>query len=326
MPTSQAIFITGATGFVGRRLVGLCARSGRPVRIAVPEAQRIKTTGARHVEQVLVGNVGTETRWESALEGADAVIHLAARVHVTKETAADPAAEFESVNVTRTVRLATAAACSGVKRFVFVSSAKIHGDETETGRRFHEMDEASPPDPYSISKWRAEQSLLRIAHDTGLEVVIVRPPLMYGPGVKANMLALLQLVAKGYPLPFAGAHNLRSLLYVDNLASFLLTCVDAPAAAGETFLVSDCDLSTPELVRQLSAGVGRRSRLINVPDWLMRKACAAMGRSGIYTRLFGSLLVDSGKARRLLGWAPPFAPEEGFVSTARWFASCREEY
>jgi nucleoside-diphosphate-sugar epimerase len=180
-----------------------------------------------------------------------------------------------------------------------------------------------PQGPYAASKWRAEQGLSRIADRTGLELVIVRPSLMYGPGVKANLLALLKLVAKPYLLPFGGASNLRSLLYVDNLASFLLSCVESPSLVREVFLLSDCDLSTRDLVFHLRKGLGRPSRLVNVPAPFIRMACAITGQKGIYTRLFGSLLIDSSKAKRLLDWVPPYTPEEGFAATARWFASCQ---
>jgi nucleoside-diphosphate-sugar epimerase len=318
------VLVTGATGFVGTRLMAACGAAGYLIHAAVRTNGGSMTASTASVRTFQVGDLGPNTDWSHAIEGVGTVIHLAGRAHVLQETTADPAAEYDRVNVAGALHLADYAAGHGVKRFIFVSSAKVHGDESGPGCRFRETDQPMPQGPYAASKWRAEQGLSRIADRTGLELVIVRPPLMYGPAVKANLLALLKLVAKPYILPFGGARNLRSLLYVDNLASFLLRCVEAPSLVREVFLLSDCDVSTRDLILHLRKGLNRPGRLVNVPAPFIRTACALTGRNGIYARLFGSLLLDSSKARRLLDWVPPYTPEEGLAVTARWFASCQE--
>ena len=272
-------------------------------------------------ETAIVGNIDASTKWADALRGVDTVIHLAARVHVMKEKAADPLTEFLKVNLYGTSNLAQQAAGAGVKRLVYVSSVKVNGETTDA-RPFAETDEPDPRDPYAVSKLQAEQVLQRISGETGLEVVIVRPPLVYGPGVKGNFLRLLAAIDRGIPLPLAGAHNLRSLVYVGNLVDALIVCASHPAAAGQTYLVRDGeDVSTAILVEKLSRALGRDSRLFGLPPGLLRAAATLLGRAEQMDRLFGSLRVNDQKIRGELGWVPPYSMEQGLRATVDWYRS-----
>jgi nucleoside-diphosphate-sugar epimerase len=268
---------------------------------------------------VQVGDIHGSTDWGPALDGITTVIHLAARVHVMHETAADALSEFRRVNTAGTERLARAAAAAGAHRFVYVSSIKVNGEAT-TDRPFTGSDPADPKDPYGISKHEAEQALWSVAAETGLDVVVVRPPLVYGPGVRGNFLRLLQLVRSGLPLPFGSANNRRSLVYVGNLADALLVCAVHPNAPGKTFLASDGDdLSTANLCRRIALALDRRPRLVPVPLRILASAAALAKRTPEYQRLFGSLQVDSSPLRTELGWAPPFTVNQGLHDTATWF-------
>ncbi len=310
------VLVTGANGFVGKLLCAELLHRGQSVRAALRETRAVED----NVEIAVVGDIDSETNWERALAGVDVVIHLAARVHVMNDTARDPLAEFRKANLLGTMRLAQQAVQAGVKRLVYVSSIKVNGEETSGLRVYTELDRPDPKDPYGISKWEAEQALQRISKETGLEVVVVRPPLVYGPGVKGNFVSLLTAVRKGIPLPFAGARNARSLVYVGNLASALIACANHPAAAGRTYLVSDGeDVSTAELVRKIAVALGCHSRLIYIPPSLLRGAAALLGRTAQLNRLFGSLRVDSGKLRTELDWIPPYTMEQGLKLTADWY-------
>lgn len=266
------------------------------------------------------------------------VVHLAARVHVMHDTVTEPLAEFRKVNVIGTERLAKKAATEGVRRFVFVSSIKVNGEKTsflnhhaqqissnplsmrENLRSFLEDDAPNPQDPYAVSKWEAEQILRQIAQETGMEVVIIRPPLVYGPRVGANFLKLLKLIKKGMPLPFGLIDNQRSLIYVGNLVDAIITSLEHPAAAGQTYLVSDGeDVSTPELIRRIATSLGRPARLLPIPPALLRFAGHLTGKSAQVERLLDSLVIDSSKIRRELGWVPPFTMEQGLAETAQRF-------
>jgi len=239
-----------------------------------------------------------------------------------KDAAADPLTEFLKVNLHGTENLAKQAARSGVKRFVYVSSVKVNGEETHGQRSYTEQDTPAPQDPYGISKWQAEQALQRIAQETGLEVVIVRPPLVYGPGVKGNFISLLAAIDNGITLPLAGASNARSLVYVGNLVSALIACSTHPAAAGKTYLVRDGeDISTAQLVEKIAAALGRKSRLFYLPPGLLRTVASVLGRSAQIDRLFGSLRVSDAKLRDELGWAPPYKLEQGLRATADWYVA-----
>jgi nucleoside-diphosphate-sugar epimerase len=313
------VLLTGSTGFVGGHTSAALVASGLTVRQASRRAVAASPTAERGMERVVVGEVGPETDWAEALRGVDVVVHLAARVHVMDETEADPLGEFRRVNVEGTRRLARQAADAGVRRFVFVSSVKVNGEET-TGEQFREDDAPAPADPYGVSKWEAERALRDIEAATGLEVVVVRPPLVYGPGVRANFLRLLEGVSRGVPFPFARVENRRSLVFVRNLADALARCATHPAAAGRTFLVSDgTPVSSADLVRGIARAMGRRPRLVPVPPSWLELAARLAGRAEVVRRLLGSLEVDDRAIRDALGWKPPFAMEEGLVETVAWW-------
>jgi len=311
--TEMKILVTGANGFVGRLLCAELLRQGYTVRSAVRSAN-VKFDD---YEREIVGDINGETNWKSALGGMDVVVHLAARVHVMRDESSDPLAEFRKVNVAGTEHLARSAAASGVKRFVYVSSIKVNGEATQGGEKFTEEDMSAPQDPYGISKCEAEQVLHEVAEETGLEVVIVRPPLVYGPGVKGNFAQMLKVLDRGLPLPLATVNNRRSLVYVGNLVDALILCATHPAAVGQTYLVSDGeDVSTSELLRQLGASMGCPARLFACPAVLLKLAGRLTGKADQVERLLGSLQVDSSKIRRELGWIPPFTLESGLRTTA----------
>lgn len=308
------ILLTGANGFVGRAFVDVSLRRGIKVKGAV----RSNIELSSGVEECKIAAIDGETDWTQALVSVDVVIHLAARVHVMSDDAADPLAEFRRVNTAGTENLARQAASAGVKRFVYVSSIKVNGEATDGGRKFSESDLPGPQDPYGISKWEAEQALHRVAKETGLEVVIVRPPLVYGAGVKGNFAQMLKVLAHGIPLPLASVHNRRSLVYLENLVDALILCATHPAAAGQTYLVSDGeDISTPDLLRKLGEAMDYPARLFFCPQSWLKLAGRLAGRADQIERLIGSLQIDSGKIRRELGWTPPFSIQEGLRRAAR---------
>lgn len=305
--------VTGANGFVGSVLCSELSKRGYPVLGAV----RSENAECTCFERAVVGEIDEKTSWATALTGIDAVIHLAARVHVMQDDSADPLAEFRKVNVAGTEHLARCAAASGVKRLIYVSSIKVNGEATREGEQFSESDIATPQDPYGVSKWEAEQELHRVAAETGLEVVIVRPPLVYGTGVKGNFAQMLKVLAKGIPLPLASVNNLRSLVYVGNLVDALILCATHPAAAGQTYLISDGeDISTSDLLGQLGAAMGHPARLFICPQAILKLAGSLTGRADQVERLLGSLKVDSGKIRLELNWNPPYTVNQGLQVTA----------
>jgi nucleoside-diphosphate-sugar epimerase len=316
------VLLTGATGFVGRGLLArLCQEEGVQVRAAV----RAPATGfPESVEVVCIDGLSVAQSWVEALRGVDVVIHAAARVHVMDEQSADPLAEFRAVNVEATRHLAQQAAEAGVKRLVFVSSVKVNGEETEAGHPFTSDAQPNPQDPYGQSKLEAEQALFEIAAKTGLEVVVVRPPLVYGPGVKANFASLMGALQRRLPLPFASIDNRRSLVARDNLVDLLLLCARHPRAAGQVFLASDGeDMSTAQLCKRLSLALGVRPRLLPVPAWALRLLGRLTGRSQQIQRLLGSLQVDISAARERLGWVPPASVERSLRETAVAFQAGR---
>ena len=374
------VLVTGANGFIGQALCKRMLADGYQVRGAVRGQEKTEVgclrsdvgkrqksevrdqkNGKRRPEvgeRVMVGDIGPETDWSEALSGIEGIVHLAARVHVMRESAADPLAVFREVNVAGTERLARQAAEAGVKRLVYISSVKVNGERTGDrgqrsevrgqekaevgsqksevrGRRsevrgrecelkevFSEKDVPCPQDPYAVSKWEAEQILAEISSATGIEIVIIRPPLVYGPNVRANFLRLLRWVNKGVPLPLGMVDNRRSLVSLDNLVDFLITCIEHPAAAGETFLVSDGeDLSTPALIRRIALSMNIPARLIPVPVCLLRLGGSLLGKKSEVDRLCGSLQVDISKAKSVLGWKPPLSVDEGLAKTADWYQS-----
>ena len=315
------VLVTGANGFVGQ---GLCMALTQKDYVARGAVRSDSHAIATKVPCVAVGDITEQTDWSVALMDVDVVIHLAARVHVMKDIVADPLAEFLKVNLFGTSNLAQQASRAGVKRLVYVSSVKVNGEQTPETQSFAESDEPDPQDPYAISKWRAEQKLQRIAQETGLEVVIVRPPLVYGPGVKGNFARLLAAIERGRPLPLAGANNLRSLLYVGNLVDALIACATQPAAAGQTYLVSDGeDISTASLVEKIATALGRHNRSFYFPPALLRAGATLLGRAEQVDRLFGALRISDKKIRSDLNWSSPYTLEQGLSETAEWYRAQR---
>ena len=303
--------VTGANGFVGLSLCVELMRRG----VQVSAATRARDQLPSGIDPVSVGAIDAQTNWSDALNGIDVVVHLAARVHVMHEDAVDPLEEFRRVNVAGTENLARSAAASGVRRFVYVSSIKVNGEATSGEEAFTELSAPFPQDQYGISKWEAEQALHRVAADTGMEVVIVRPPLVYGAGVKGNFAQMLKVLVRGIPLPLASVNNRRSLLYVGNLADALILCATHPGAANQTYLVSDGeDISTPDLLRKLGVAMGHPARLFSCPPALLMFAGKLLGKSDQVDRLLGSLQIDSSKIRRELGWQAPFSLQEGLLT------------
>lgn len=319
---SKPVLITGASGFVGAAVAARLVQLGCPTtRAAVRRAYTQLPPG---VEGCVVTTLAADTDWTSALAGIDSVVHAAARVHVMRESATDPLAAFRRVNVEGTLNLARQAAQAGVRRFVFISSIKVNGEVTEPGRPFRADDEPAPQDDYGVSKLEAEVGLRALAEATGMEVVIIRPVLVYGPGVRANFQALLRLVNNGVPLPFGKTANRRSLVALDNLADLVCTCLEHPAAANQTFLVSDGEaVSTAGLVRAMATALGKKPRLLDVPLPWMSRVAQALGQGAVTQRLFDSLEVDIDKNRQLLGWQPTTRMADALAATARPYVEAR---
>lgn len=310
------ILVTGATGFVGRALCDFLAQSGYDVRAAIrvdsPLAERIP-------ERVVVGDIGPGTSWDAALQGVDCVVHLAARAHVLNDAAANAHLYFET-NQHGTETLARAAARAGVRRFVFLSSIKVNGEESARGA-YGAADYPHPQDAYGKSKWLAEQALRTVAEQSGMQAVIVRPPLIYGPGVRANFLRLMRWVDARRPMPFAAIENRRSLVSIWTLCDLLATLLEHTAASG-TWMVSDGeDLSTPDLIRRLGVAMGRPVRLIAAPVGVLRALGGLLGKKAEIARLCGSLMVDITPTRVKLGWSPPVSVDEALQRTVAWYLS-----
>lgn len=308
--------ITGANGFAGSPLVTELLRQGHAAQVAV----RSTNSRIENLEVVSVGSIDGATDWVDALRSVEVVIHLAARVHMMKDAAVNPLEAFLAVNLHGTANLARQAAAAGVKRFVYVSSIKVNGEQTSVGKPFTESDHPQPQDPYAISKWQAEQALHTISQETGMEVVIVRPPLVYGPRVKANFLKLFELVDRGIPLPLGSVQNSRSLIYVGNLVDALITCATHSMAAGHIYLVSDGeDVSTPELIRAVADALQCPSRIFPLSIAFMRGAAKLVGKSAAVDRLTQSLVIDGSKIHNELGWQPPYTMRQGLQTTAEWY-------
>ena len=291
------LLITGATGFIGQHLYRIMSEDGQPLRCA------LRRPVSNFSDTVQVGDIDGTTDWQEALHNVELVIHLAGRAHILKENSGDPLSEFRRVNVQGALRLAQQMIDQGCRRLVYVSSIGVNGDLTPINQPFTEMSPPAPQMPYALAKWEAEQQLELLKSQ--LEIVIVRPPLVYGPGAPGNFGRLLRLVRRGLPLPLGAAHNRRSLVAVQNLCDFLRHCAQHPAAAGELFLISDGeDLSTPDLLRRMATALDCPLRLLPVPESLLRLPLRAAGRERMLNQLFGSLLVDSSKARQQLEWQP----------------------
>lgn len=306
------ILVTGSTGFIGKALSIQLNKTGYNV-------VKISRKNIQNSDFVVVENIGSSTQWQSLLVGIEYVIHLAARVHVMNDISSDPLQEFRSVNTEGTIQLAKSCVEAGVKRIIYLSSIKVNGEYT-TDSAFQELDKVQPQDPYSVSKCEAEMALLKIAKESNLEVVIIRPPLVYGPGVKANFRNMMSWLNKGVPLPFGSIHNKRSLVALDNLIDLIVTCIDHPAASNQVFLVADNeDMSTTELLRRVSFALGVKSRLLPVNQRLLEVCLKLLDKKDLSHRLCGSLQVDISKAKKLLNWTPPVSVDKGLQKAAQHF-------
>ena len=319
---NQSILITGATGFVGSRLANFFITHFPEIEFRLAVRHRpdeLQVPGVLPLGSIeVVGDINPYTNWTDALVGVDVVIHLAARVHVMKDVALDPLEEYRNANTLATIHLAEEAAKADVKRFIYLSSIKVNGEETLPGQSYSEDSPPAPIDPYGVSKWEAEQGLEKVCAQTGMEFVIIRPPLVYGPGVKANFQKLMGLVTKGIPLPLGAVHNQRSMLALDNLVSFIALVISNPQAANQRFLLSDGeDVSTTQLLKLLAKGMGKSIWLLPVPAFILRAAAQVLGASAAADRLLGSLKIDSSKARQVLHWQPPLSTEEGITIAAQ---------
>ena len=302
------ILLTGASGFLGSCLSDFLNKNDQFDLTCVTRRSRPTGSGT----DVLIDSFDVSPEWASALTRKNVVIHAAARAHIMKDEVLNPLAEYRKVNVEGTLNLAQQAAAAGVKRFIFISSIKVNGEQTSLGKPFFLYDAPSPEDFYGTSKYEAEVGLRELAAETGMEVVIIRPPLVYGPGVKGNFASMIKLVGKGLPLPLGALHNKRSLVALDNLVDLIITCIDHPGAANETFLVSDGeDLSTTQLLQGVAEAMSKPSRLISVPAGLLQFGATLIGKKAVAQRLLGSLQVDISHTQKCLNWTPPFTVKQG---------------
>lgn len=316
----MTLLVTGASGFVGHALLAQLQDCSLNYRSAF---RNLPKSYDQHA--VAVGVINDTTNWSVALQGIDIIIHLAARAHIMGDEAADPLSEYRLVNVAGTLNLARQAAAAGVKRFIFVSSIKVNGETTSGLQPFTESLTCEVQDPYGISKKEAEDGLRIIAAETGMEVVIIRPPLVYGAGVKANFLNLMKLADTPIPLPFGAINNKRSMVYVGNLVDFIIQCIDHPSAANQTFLVCDGeDLSLRTLLGMMRASLGRPLRLVPIPAFLLQIVGSIAGKREVVDRLVGDLQIDSSKARNLLNWVPPFTVQQGINATVASYLQSKE--
>lgn len=310
------ILVTGAAGFIGKSLCASLLEQGHEVVAAVRKRPQSPDSRLKYVE---TGDIGADSDWSVACQGVDVVIHLAARVHMLHDAEDEMLAQYRQTNRDATESLARAARAQGVRRMVFLSSIKVNGEAT-TVMPFSPSSIPDPQDSYGISKWEAEQALWQVSNETGLEVVIVRPPLVYGAGVKANFLRLLSWVDRGWPLPLGRVKNKRSMVYLGNLADALMLVATHPAAAGKTWLVSDGDdVSTPELMRRIAVALGKPDRTWSLPTQVLRGMGKLIGKSAEVERLTGSLQVDSTALREQLGWVPPYSMTQGLQATVAWY-------
>ncbi|SCZ27834.1 Nucleoside-diphosphate-sugar epimerase [Pseudomonas sp. NFACC48-1] len=317
MRPTKRVLLTGSTGFVGSRLHAVLGSTYSVV--AASRSPQIASDGSQTIG---VGDLSSETGWAHVLQGVDCVVHVAGRAHKLNDKREDPLLEFRKVNVEASLNLAQQAYEAGVKRFVFISSIGVHGASTTAGRSLDELSPLIPHADYALSKLEAEKGLKDISIKNGMELVIVRPPLIYAGHAPGNFGALLKLVSSGLPLPFWGVKNKRSMIALENLVDLVSLCVVHPAAANQTFLASDgIDVSTPQIIRYLAKGMGYEARLFPVPDGVISSVARLLGRKTTYDQLYGSLVIDSSKVRSLLGWTPPIAPEEALFKAGRDYYS-----
>ena len=310
------ILVTGATGFIGEHLINYLSAS-KEKREIIATTRREVPNWNNKVITYNVGEITATTNWRNSLKDTSVVIHCAARAHIMKEKNTNPLELYRKINTEGTLNLARQAAETGVRRFIFISSIKVNGEGTKLGKPYTDSDHPAPIDPYGISKLEAEQGLLLLAKETGMEVTIIRPVLVYGPGVKANFLSIMKWLKNGVPLPLGSIHNKRSLVSLDNLIDLIVTCIDHPEAANQVFLVSDGeDLSTSELLRRMGSALGKTTRLVPVPTRYLEMGAALLGKRHMAQRLCGSLQVDISKTRRLLGWNPPLSVDQGLKKAA----------
>jgi len=310
------ILVTGANGFIGRQLCRVLSQNGFWVKAAI---RQTAIAPADDLHYVAVGDIGPDTDWTEALREVNLVVHLAGRAHIMRENARGAKAEYERINTFGTLHLAQMAAAANVQRFIFLSSVKVNGEETHD-RPFMETDRPAPQDFYAVSKWQAEEGLLHMHQQGRLPVVVIRPPLVYGPGVRANFLQLIRLVDSGLPLPLGKITNKRSLVGLRNLMDFIMKCLHNPSAAGEIFLVSDQeDLSTPDLVQRIGGFLGRSPYLIPIPWRLLSIMAHLAGKTEAFGKVCHSLQVNVEKSRRMLNWHPPFAVNEELEQTITWY-------
>ncbi|CAN7327394.1 SDR family oxidoreductase [Variovorax paradoxus] len=308
--------ITGATGFVGQAVVRRILAD--PSHEVVAPSRRAAAWDDERVRPLCVPDFVTFDRWGDALADVDSVVHCAARVHVMNDEAIDPLTEFRRVNVQGTLTLASQAAAAGVRRFVFISSVKVNGESTRAGSPFTAEQVPAPQDAYGISKQEAEEGLRELSQTTSMEIVVIRPPLVYGPGVKANFASMTRWLRRGVPLPLGAIVNQRSLVALDNLVDLVALALVHPNAAGQTFMVSDGeDVSTTELLHRTAAALGKRARLLPVPMSWLEMAAAVLGKRAVAQRLCGSLQVDISKTCELLGWRPPVSLDEALRKAMR---------
>ena len=314
------IAITGANGFVGKALINKLSESHQLSILAISRKPYDISNHNSDINSLVIPDFSEATQFEKCLVGVDVVVHAAARVHVMNDAVEEPLTEFRNVNCRNTLTLAAAAAKNGVKRFVFISSVKVNGEISALGHPLTEEDIVGPVEPYGISKYEAEQELFKLASATGMEVVVIRPPLVYGPGVKANFKSMMTWLNNGMPLPLGAIHNKRSLVGLENLVDFIVTCLTHPAATNQVFLVSDGeDLSTTDLLKRMASALGRPARLIPVPEVVLSLFAMLMGKKDFSQRLCSSLQIDISKAKTLLGWIPPASVNDGLKKTAAAF-------
>ncbi len=309
------LLLTGANGFVGQAVMSAANKHGLKIR---PVYRTMHSVNG-HGDAALVPEIDGSTDWSAALNGIDILIHTAARAHVMKKESLEQLLEYRRVNVEGTLNLARQAAAAGIRRFIFISSIKVNGEATTSGRPFTADDIPCPQDAYGQSKAEAEVQLKELADLTGMEVTIIRPPLIYGPGVKGNLASLISWVRRELPLPLGDlTHNLRSLVGLDNLVDLILTCSYHPKAANQTFLISDGeDLSTTELIRRIAKALGQQAHLLSVSPWLISLMAGLLGKKVISERLLGSLQVDMHKTCQLLDWKPSVSVDEGLCMTVK---------